>query len=210
MLLKITWPLAYIKENKKCPFWLKKTQSLSNLADWAVLPSEVRHESWVCPFHQKSTINSRINWQWLWGWISFYKLMTVATPCYWGLPHSPAVLVYCVLLPLSCSLFLTNDTRNTVFHGGSCGGTVIIWKEISRNIMYLFIHWVNVVGKNIYTSEFVPQYFWHATHCHGHFPIYWIYFFYFDLLFFISACNHIVLLVCLSSSLKYCWILNNF
>lgn len=34
--------------------------------------------------------------------------------------------VYCILLPLSCSPFPTNDTRNTVFSGGRCGGTVII------------------------------------------------------------------------------------
>lgn len=113
---------------KKCPF-LKRKQSLYNQADWAVLPSEVRLESWICPFHQKSTMNSKINWNWPGGWISFNRLMTVATPCYWGLPHSPAFFIYCVLLPLSCSLLLTNDTKNAVFLGGSCGGTVIIWKE---------------------------------------------------------------------------------
>lgn len=36
--------------------------------------------------------------------------------------------VYCILLPLSCSPFPTNDTRNTVFNGGRCGDAVIIWK----------------------------------------------------------------------------------
>lgn len=119
---------AYIKETKKCPFWLKRKQSLCNLTDGAVLPSEARHESWICPIHQKSTINSKINWQWL-GGMDFFLIVDCSNSMLLRFTsQSNFFTVYCILLPLSCSPFPTNDTRNTVFSGGRCGGTVIIWK----------------------------------------------------------------------------------
>lgn len=103
---------AYIKGKKKWPFWLKKN---SPCLIWQI--GQCYLQRWgmkteLAPFIRKVQLIPKLTDSDLGDGFLFSRLMAVATPCYWGLPHSPAVLVYCVLLPLSWSLFLTNDTVN--------------------------------------------------------------------------------------------------
>lgn len=120
---------AYIKGTKSDPSGWKETSPclIWQIGQCCLQRWDMKAE--FAPFIRKVQLIPKLTGSDFGDRFPFYRLMTVATPCYWGSPHSPGFLVYHVLLPLSCSLFFTKDTRSTVFHGSSCSGTVIIWKE---------------------------------------------------------------------------------